>query len=87
MAKQPLSRVPTLLARKEAYHMAETAGIALENFRVLVERAGLSLSSEELTVLKPMFDFYAEQIRRLHEVELGAEDLAVTFDPGWDPQR
>jgi hypothetical protein len=66
--------------------MAETAGIALENFRVLVERARLSLSSEELTALKPLFDFYAEQIQRLHEVELGAEDLAVTFDPGWDPQ-
>jgi hypothetical protein len=76
-----------LLARKEAYHMAETASISLENFHILVERAGLSLSSEELTALKPMFDFYAEQIRRLHEVELGAEDLAVTFDPGWDPQR
>jgi len=65
--------------------MAETAGIALDNLRVLVERAGLSLTSEALTALKPMFDFYAEQIRCLHEVDLGAEDLAVAFDPGWDP--
>ena len=66
--------------------MAETAGIALDNLRVLVEWAELSLTSEALTALKPMFDFYAEQIRTLHEVELGAEDLAVAFDPGWDPQ-
>jgi hypothetical protein len=34
-----------------------------------------------------MFDFYAEQVQKLHEVELGAEDLAVAFAPGWDPQR
>jgi len=67
--------------------MAETVGVSLERLRVLVERAGLSLSSEELAALKPMFDFYAEQLRLLHEVELGAEDLAVAFDPGWDPQR
>jgi hypothetical protein len=64
--------------------MAETAGISLENFRVLVERVGLSLSHEELVSLKPMFDFYAEQVQQLHELDLGAEDLAVVFPPGWD---
>jgi hypothetical protein len=67
--------------------MAETAGISLEALRVLAERAGLQLTSEELASLKPMFDFYTEQVQRLHEVELGAEDLAVAFAPGWDPQR
>ena len=67
--------------------MAETVGVSLEHMRMLVERAGLSLTSEELASLKPMFDFYAEQIRLLHEAELGAEDLAVAFDPGWDPQH
>jgi hypothetical protein len=66
--------------------MAETPGISLENFRVLVERAGLHLSDAELTALQPMFDFYAAQIDKLHEVELGAEELAVTFLPHWDPQ-
>jgi hypothetical protein len=66
--------------------MAESTGIALEHFRVLVERAGLQLSDTELAALQPMYDFYAEQIRKLHEVELGAEELAVTFLPHWDPQ-
>lgn len=66
--------------------MAESTGIALEHFRVLVEHAGLRLSEAELTALKPMFDFYAEQIHQLHEVELGVEELAVTFLPHWDPQ-
>ena len=66
--------------------MTDTGGISLEHFRVLVERAGLSLSSEELASLKPMFDFYADQIQQLHALDLGAEDLAVVFPPGWDPQ-
>ena len=65
--------------------MTETAGIPLETFRVLTERVGLSLSDEELASLKPMFDFYTEQIQKLHDVELDVEDLAVAFSPGWNP--
>ena len=64
--------------------MAE--GIAPEAFRVLTERAGLALSDEELASLKPMFDFYAEQIDILHSIDLDNEDLAVAFVPTWDPQ-
>ena len=67
--------------------MSDPEDISLEHFRVLVERAGLNLNSEELVSLKPMFDFYAAQVRQLHEVDLGAEDLAVVFPPGWDPQN
>ena len=63
--------------------MAESEGISLEHFKVLTERAGLQLSPEELTALKPMYDFYAEAIQSLHEVQLDAEDLAVTFLPNW----
>ena len=53
---------------------------------IKIERVGLSLSDEELVSLKPMFDFYAEQIQKLHDVELDVEDLAVAFSPGWNPQ-
>ena len=66
--------------------MAESAGISLDQLRVLAERAGLGLTNEELTSLKPMFDHYAKQIRMLYDVELDAEDLAVTYSPNWDPQ-
>jgi hypothetical protein len=66
--------------------MAETTGISLDSFRVLADRAGLTLSIEELVALKPMYDFYTEQVRQLHEIDLGAEDLAVVFPPAWDPQ-
>ena len=66
--------------------MTAPEGISLDHFRVLTERAGLNLTAEELVALKPMHDYYAGLIERLHEVELGVEDLAVTFTPNWDPQ-
>ena len=66
--------------------MAEPEGIPMENFRALVERARLTLSTEELESLKPMYDYYAGQIASLHDVDLGAEDLAVAFSPNWDPE-
>ena len=61
--------------------MAESEGISLDQLRVLAQRAGLSLTTEELTALKPMFDHYAKQLQELDEVELDAEDLAVTYSP------
>jgi hypothetical protein len=61
--------------------MAESEGISLDQLRILAQRAGLSLTTEELTSLKPMFDHYAKQIQILDEVELDAEDLAVMFVP------
>jgi hypothetical protein len=33
-----------------------------------------------------MYDYYAPLIHALHEVELDAEDLALTFSPDWDPR-
>ena len=61
--------------------MSEQAEISLDDFRVLVQHAGLQLDDEELAALKPMYDFYAPLVQALHEVELDAEDLAVTFLP------
>ena len=61
--------------------MAEQAGMSLDDFRVLTERAGLHLNAEELAALKPMYDYYVPLVQALHEVELDAEDLAVTFLP------
>ncbi len=61
--------------------MAESEGISLDQLRVLAQRAGLSLTPEELTALKPMFDHYARQIQVLYEIQLEAEDLAVRYVP------
>ena len=66
--------------------MAETEGISVEQFETLAQRAGLNMKTEELTALKPMFDYYAKQIKLLFEIELDAEDMAVVYSPNWDPQ-
>ena len=64
--------------------MAESEGVSLGDFRVLVGRAGLNMTDEELESLKPMYDHYIRETARLHELELDAEDMAVAFSPVWD---
>ena len=66
--------------------MAEADGITVEALRFLAERVGMQLTTTELEHLKPMFDFYAPQLRELHAAELAAEDMAVVYSPNWDPQ-
>ncbi|HSX83529.1 MAG TPA: hypothetical protein VLQ80_33875 [Candidatus Saccharimonadia bacterium] len=66
--------------------MVDSEGIALNHLQVLAEQVGLRLTPPELEHLKPMFDFYAAQIRVLHDLDLAAEDLAVVYSPNWDPQ-
>ena len=66
--------------------MATPDAISLEQFQTLTERARLNLTPDEVAALKPMYDFYAAQIRSLHEIPLDAEDLAVSFSPTWAPQ-
>ena len=61
--------------------MAGPVEISMDQFRALLERAGLDLSEDELESLKPMYDHYAAQTAKLYEVDLDAEDLAVVFDP------
>ncbi len=61
--------------------MAENSGISIEDFRVLTERSGMSLTTGELEALKPMYDHFAKQIAPIHDLELDAEDLAVVFQP------
>ena len=56
----------------------------MENFRLLLKRAGLELSGEEMESLKPIYDFYADSTAVLRELDLGAEDLAVAFSPEWE---
>ena len=62
--------------------MAESESISSEHLRSLVERAGMDLSDQELADLLPIYDRYAMQAAVLHDLDLGQEDLAVTFLPG-----
>lgn len=58
----------------------------LNDFRALTQRADLDLTDAELEELKPMYDHYLEPIARMNALELDAEDLAVAYAPGWDPE-
>ena len=64
--------------------MAET--ISIEEFRALTNRVGLELNDEELEHLKPMYEHFLEPVARMNALDLDAEDLAVVFQPGWDPE-
>ena len=65
----------------ESSVMAEPREISMDHFSALVARARLDLSAQELESLKPMYDHYARQTAKLHEIDLAAEDLAVVFSP------
>ena len=64
--------------------MVDEKSISIDAFRVLVDRAGLGLTAEELEELKPMYDHFARQTAVLSTLDLDAEDLAVRFPPEWD---
>ena len=61
--------------------MDETRTMSMEEFKTRVSAAGLELTAEELESLKPMFDLVAGRVAGIHELDLGAEDLAVVFRP------
>ena len=55
----------------------------METFRMLAELAGLGMSREELDELKPLYDIHAEYVKTLHSIDLGPEEIAMTFHPDW----
>ena len=60
--------------------------LTMEEFKALVSRAGMTLSDSELSELKELYEFSRPGIDALHQVNLGAEDLAVSFEPARDPE-
>ncbi len=60
--------------------------ITLEQFRLLAERAGLGLSSEDLSELKPLYELYLKQIAPMRSLNLKAEEIGVAFHPDWSSQ-
>lgn len=54
-----------------------------EDFRLLVERAGLALTDAELEALKPLYEVYLETVRPLQSIDLKAEELGVEFRADW----
>ncbi len=65
--------------------MATSSGdsVSPEQFRMMAEISGLGLTSEELQELKPLYDLYYEYVKVLHSIDLGAEEMNLTFHPDW----
>ena len=67
--------------------MTEPQGVSDEAFRFMVERAGLELNAEDMASLKQMYELFSDQVASLHELDLDAEDLAVSYQPQWETPR
>ena len=59
--------------------------VSFEEFRLMAERAGLGMTTQELEDLKPLYDLYAQHTEILHSIDLGAEEIGLTFHPDWPP--
>ena len=57
----------------------ESVDITLEEFRVIAQRAGLDLTHDEMEHLLPLYQQFAEQVRRLHDPDLSLDLPAATF--------
>lgn len=63
--------------------MALPSDMPLEEFKRMTDRAGMSLSPQEVAELKPIYDLYAAYAAQLHGINFGAEEPVVTFHPDW----
>ena len=63
-----------------ASHQSE---ISFDEFKQMADRAGLGMTTEELKELKPLYDLYSHYTYLLHNIELGSEEIDLTFHPDW----
>ncbi len=54
-------------------------------FRLLLDKAGLTLTPAEVERLKPLFEGYVDHLRALYEADLRHEEVAGVFLPVWPP--
>ncbi len=57
--------------------------VSFEEFRLMAERAGLGMTTQEVEDLKPLYDLYAQYTETLHSIDFGAEEIGMTFHPDW----
>ena len=66
--------------------MTTSGEVPMDVFEALVSRAGMELNEEELADLKEAYDVFQPGVDNLHDAQLGAEDMALSFEPAWDPE-
>ncbi len=64
--------------------MEQPEAMTMDEFRVIVRRAGLNLEQEELDHLLPLYRQLLVQLDALHDPSLPLELPADTFVPDWN---
>ena len=54
-----------------------------ENLIAVLKREGLEPKPGDLEQFAEIIDLYVENLKQLHSVNLGAEELAPVFRPEW----
>ena len=57
--------------------------VSMERLKLMAELAGLNMTDEEVEEIKPLFDLHYQYAKQLHDVDLGAEEIAVSFEADW----
>jgi hypothetical protein len=59
------------------------SNITLEDLKIIVQRAWLELTTQEMEHLLPMYQQLASQVSMLHDPDLPLAEPAVTFPADW----
>ena len=57
--------------------------ISVERLKIMAELAGLNMTEQEVEELKPLFDLHFQYASQLHAIDLGAEEIALSFEADW----
>ena len=57
--------------------------VSMERLKIMAELAGLNMTDQEVEDLKPLFDLHLQYANQLHAIDLGAEEIAVSFEADW----
>ena len=67
--------------REEWVALIEAEDASMDDLEALARRSGLDLTPEEVESLRPMYEHFAAEAAKMHEVDLDDGDLAVMFTP------
>ena len=57
--------------------------VTLERLKIMADLAGLNMTDKEVEDLKPLFDLHFQYANQLHAIDLGAEEIALSFTADW----
>ena len=58
----------------------------MNEMTVMLERAGINLTPEEMETWKPSFQFYVDNLAKLRAIKLDGVEAATVFRAAWDAE-